>query len=135
MSMYRIFAIISLSCLAACAGSVTERSHKVTVVTEPPNASCTLERGGVRTRLIGGTPVSFVVTRDGGDIDVECKLAGYQKTTGTLRSGFEPLLIGNFLTGGPVGLVRDIGTGFVHRYPGRITIVLPPLPATTAVQR
>jgi len=133
--MYRIFAIISLSCLAACAGSVTERSHKVTVITEPPNASCTLERDGVRTRLIGGTPLTFVVTRDSGDIEVECKLAGYQKTSGTLRSGLEPLLIGNVLTGGPVGLVRDIGTGFIHRYPGRITIVLPPIPGMTTEQR
>jgi len=133
--MLRIPAIISLFWLAACAGYASERSHEVTVITEPPNAACTLERGGVRTRLIGGTPVTFVVTRDGGDIEVECKLAGYQTTAGTLRSGLEPLLIGNVLAGGPVGLVRDIGTGFIHRYPSRITIVLPPRPASTARHR
>lgn len=126
MSMFRIPAIISLLCLVACAGSVTERSHKVTVITEPTNAACTLDRSGVRTRLVGGTPVTFVVTRDGEDIEVECKLAGYKTATGTLRSGFEPLLIGNVTTGGLVGLVRDSGTGFVHRYPSRIKIVLPP---------
>lgn len=132
--MFRIAAIISLSCLTACAGSVTDRSHQVTVITEPPNASCTLERGGVRSRLIGGTPLTFVATRDGGDIEVECKLAGYETTSGTLHSGLEPMLIGNVVAGGfvvgLVGVVRDIGTGFTHRYPGSIRIVLPPLPAT-----
>ena len=130
--MFRTFAILSVSFLTACAGSVTDRSHKVTVITESPNASCSLERDGVRSRLIGGTPLTFVATRDGGDIEVECKLAGYETTTGTLRSGWEPLLIGNILTGGPVGVVRDIGTGFVYRYPGSIRIVLPPLSRSTA---
>lgn len=127
--MFRTLAILCLSGLTACAGYASERSHKVTVITEPPGAGCTLERDGVRTRLIGGTPVTFVVTRDGGDITVECRLAGHETTTGTLRSGLEPMLLGNIFSGGVVGLVRDVGTGFVHRYPGSIRIVLPPLSA------
>ena len=133
--MFRTFAILSLLVLTSCAGSSTERSHKVTVITEPPNASCTLEREGVRSQLIGGTPLIFVATRNGGDIEVECKLAGHETTAGTLHSGFEPFLIGNLLTGGPVGLVRDIDTGFIHRYPGTIRIVLPPLAQSTAKQQ
>ena len=134
MSMFRIPAIISLLCLVACAGSVTERGHKVTVITEPPNAACTLDRSGGRTRLVGGTPLTFVATRDWGDIEVECKLAGHETTTGTLHSGLEPLLLGNILAGGIVGLVRDAGTGFIHRYPSRVRIVLPPLPRSTATR-
>jgi len=125
--MIRTFAILFLSGLTACAGSASDRSHKVTIFTEPPGASCTLERDGVRSQLIGGTPMYFLATRDGADIEVECKLAGHETTAKTLHSGFEPLMLGNIFTGGIVGLVRDIGTGFVHRYPGSIRIVLPPL--------
>lgn len=121
--------------LTACAGSATDRSHEVTVITEPPGAACTIERAGIRTRLTGGTPVTFVVTRDGGDIEVECKLAGHETVSGTLGSGLEPMLLGNFFFGGIVGLVRDIGTGFVHRYPGSIRIVLPPRSQSTAERR
>ncbi|MBT5945763.1 MAG: hypothetical protein HOK98_11835 [Rhodospirillaceae bacterium] len=134
MTMFRFSAIFSLLFLAACAGYVSERSHIVTVITEPPGAACTLERDGVRTRLVGGTPLTFVATRDWGDIEVECKLAGHETTTGTLHSGLEPLLLGNILAGGIVGLVRDAGTGFIHRYPSRVRIVLPPLPRSTATR-
>jgi len=132
--MFRFLAILSLSFLTACAGSVADRSHKVTVITEPPGAACTLERNGVRSRLVGATPLFFIATRDGGDIEVECKLAGYETTAGTLHSGLEPLMLGNVIAGGIigglVGIVRDTGTGFTHRYPGRIRIVLAPLPAS-----
>jgi hypothetical protein len=135
MSMFRTFAILSLSGLTACAGSTSDRSHKVTVITEPPGAGCTIERAGIRTRLAGGTPITFAVTRDGGDIKVECKLAEHETTSGTLGSGLEPMLLGNFFFGGIVGVVRDIGTGFVHRYPGSIRIVLPPLSQSTAARQ
>ncbi len=135
MPMFRILAILSLTGLAACAGYASERSHEVTVITEPPGAGCTVERNGIRTRLIGGTPVTFAVTRDDGDIEVECRLDGYETTTATLRSSFEPRLLGNVLTGGIVGVVRDIGTGFTYRYPGSIRIVLPPLPRSRAVRQ
>lgn len=134
MTMFRFLAIFLLSFLTACAGYVSERSHTVTVITEPPGAACTLERDGVQSRLVGGTPLTFVATRDGDDIEVRCKLAGHETTAGTLRSGLEPLLLGNILVGGIVGLVRDVGTGFFHRYPSRIRIVLPPLPASTAAR-
>jgi ABC-type glycerol-3-phosphate transport system substrate-binding protein len=38
MPMFRILAILSLTGLAACAGAASERSHEVTVITEPPGA-------------------------------------------------------------------------------------------------
>ena len=70
-----IFAL-PLAMLSACATLVNGSSQNVTVSTNPPGASCTLDRVGARIGAIPATPGSVRLDKSKNDLSVTCAKGG-----------------------------------------------------------
>lgn len=76
--------------LSAC-GSDGASEQVVTVVSEPPGASCQVSRQNVSLGTVPQTPGSLKVSKDVAPLIVACSAAGYETITG----GFEARFRGN----------------------------------------
>lgn len=124
----------SLLGLSACASVVSGTSRDITINTEPPAATCNLNRNGSQIGGAGPTPETVNVSRSKYDIDVTCQKPGYRNGSATIQSEFEPWTIGNIALGGLVGMIVDMSTGAIADYPSQATVRLSPAPGTAPQQ-
>ena len=122
----RIFAVLPLLALGACATIVEGGDQTVTVVTDPAGATCTLTREGAAVGAVNPTPGSVVVKKSKEDVSIVCEKEGHLDSTAKLTSDFQTMTLGNVLIGGVIGVAVDSASGAMHEYPDSITVVLTP---------
>ena len=118
-----------LAMLLACATLVNGSRQNVTVSTNPPGASCTLDRVGARVGAIPATPGSVRVDRSKNDVSVTCAKDGYPTATVAHPPSFGAATFGNIIAGGVIGVVVDAASGANYTYPEDIRTDLAANPA------
>lgn len=101
----------------------------MTVSTNPPGASCTLDRVGARVGAIPATPGSVRLDKSKNDLSVTCAKDGYQTATVARPPSFGAATFGNIIAGGVIGVVVDAASGANYTYPDDIRIDLAANPA------
>jgi hypothetical protein len=59
-------------------------------------------------------------------MNVLCKKDGYEDTAQVVAPDFQFMTLGNIIIGGLVGLVVDMSTGAINKYPGEVMVPLQP---------
>jgi len=63
-------------------------------------------------------------------MEIRCTKAGFTEAQTVADAGFEPWTLGNILIGGLIGLIIDLSTGSINKYPSDIQV--PMVPSTGA---
>ncbi len=121
--------------LGACSTIVEGGDQTVTVMTEPPDAVCTLTRGSTTVGVVNPTPGSVTLEKGKDDISIICEKNGYFNGASALPSDFEAMTFGNVILGGIIGVAVDAASGAMHEYPASVTIVLAPKSFPSASDR
>jgi hypothetical protein len=115
--------------LAGCATLTAGTTQMVSINT--PNvagATCTLSSSGIGTVTVV-TPANLPVKKYGEDVAVRCQKECYSDGVGTLPTTVEPMVAGNILVGGFIGLGVDTVSGAINKYPPNIDIAMAPIAA------
>ncbi|SFR91649.1 hypothetical protein SAMN05216570_0596 [Dyella sp. OK004] len=111
--------------LSACATIVGGRYQHVAVDTNAADqssvgANCTLtnDRGTVRVT----TPATATVHRSSGPLDISCNKDGAQVAQQTFHANVRPMVWGNILFGGLIGIIVDFSNGAAHHYPDHLSL-------------
>ena len=107
----------------------------MTVLTEPPNAVCTLSQDEATVAVVNPTPGTVSVEKSKDNIGIICEKDGYFNGAAALSSDFQAMTFGNILIGGFIGLAIDASSGAMNEYPASVTIVLAPEAFSTANDR
>lgn|GEM_PF-6195918 len=121
-----VLGLIAALTLPACATITTGTSHSLSVITDPPGASCALRRGGDVIGVVNPTPGTVRVDKSHRNIEIECARAGNLRGTGVAASGFQPMFLGNILIGGVIGMGVDIISAAGTTYPNTVHVALRP---------
>ena len=116
-----------LLALGGCATVVKGSSQNVTVITDPPGASCVFRRGGVNIGVINPTPGTLAIDKSSVAIDVRCTKQGYAEAAGSVGSHFQAMTFGNVIFGGLIGIAVDASSGAASEYEPEFTLTLVPL--------
>jgi hypothetical protein len=103
--------------LSACADGAAEQT--VTVVSDPPGASCQVSRENQDLGTVPATPGSLRVAKGIAPLIVACTASGYETITG----GFEALFLGNNLFAGSNGAPPKLDPAN-YAYPDELKITL-----------
>ncbi len=114
--------------LPACATIVSGSTSTIAVESQPPGASCTVEREGGVVASVAATPGPVSVRRSMRDMAVRCAHPGYGQGTATVPARINGWVLGNLLLGGMVGIVVDAATGAMGGYPDQVSVPLQPDP-------
>ena len=133
--MLKLALVSPLVLLSACATVMSGTSQTVTVSTNPPAATCTLDRVGQRVGAVPLTPGSVRLDKSKNDLSVTCSKEGYQTASVTRASSFNGATFGNIIAGGVIGVIVDASSGANFNYPSDIRLDLaanspPTLPPT-----
>src|SRR5437868_2403323 len=93
--------------LGGCATIVEGTTQNVSVITQPPGASCTISRDGVVLGAVPSTPGSVKIGKSKNDISVSCAKEGFEAATMNYQSSFNGMTFGNIIVGGAIGAVVD----------------------------
>jgi hypothetical protein len=121
--------------IAACATITTGAFQTVSILTNPEGADCRFSRGGTMFARVSPTPGSIIVGKESGDISVLCTRDGYEDMLGTTASEFQPMTFGNIILGGIIGVVVDVSSGAMMKYPDAVTFTLVPQEFANAAER
>jgi hypothetical protein len=130
-----LLAALAVILLNGCATLTTSSSQTVTMMTEPPGATCTFKREGQVIGVVNPTPGSLSVQKSHKPIDVACAKDGFIDAVGTVGSRFQPMTFGNVLFGGIIGIVVDAASGASAEYEPQITVRLTPSDFASAEAR
>ncbi len=125
-SFGRLCAAGMLVLLGACSTVVEGSDQTITVITEPPGASCELFRDGKVIAVANPTPTSLTVDKSKNDISVTCEKPGHFAGSETLVSEFAGATLGNIILGGGIGVVVDAASGAMNKYEESVVVVMPP---------
>lgn len=117
--------------LSGCATIFEGTSQEITVVTNPPDASCVFERQGTVIATIPHTPAAATVRKLKYDITIKCDKPGYQQAQYLNHSGTSAAIAGNIaadliLTAGLSSIV-DSANGADNKYDSAANITLTPI--------
>ena len=121
----RFCALTVLLATTACASITTGTTQAVTVLTEPPGASCLVSRNGETLGFVNPTPGSLTVSKSSSALTVRCERPGSQVGMTTVPSSLQGMTAGNLLLGGVIGLGIDAASGAMNQYPPNIQLALP----------
>ncbi|HZT88124.1 MAG TPA: hypothetical protein VFA12_09150 [Stellaceae bacterium] len=125
MRFSRCLGVAALA-LSACTARLTSGPETILISTNPPGASCKVERQGARLADLPATPGVVVVPRTSFDVLVTCWKPGYQTVT-----LFEPPQLlrpktGNVVVNHAFGAATEAATGGIYRYPNEVALDLIP---------
>jgi hypothetical protein len=129
---------ISLGILATgCASMIsgTTQTIYVQAVDQSTNqritgAKCVIKDSKNNTYALQGNPSSVLMSKGQGALQTQCTAPGYvQNAIGTGPS-FDAWTIGNIIF--PLGVVVDVVTGAVEKYPDHITVLMTKTPSVVA---
>ncbi|MGF1630269.1 MAG: PEGA domain-containing protein [Kiloniellaceae bacterium] len=122
--------------LGGCSSIVLGTDQDIAINSNPPGASCILEREGVKVGELSSTPGKVTVSKTKHDITISCDKEGYQTATYINDSGWESgsgaagIALDVILTLG-ISSAIDSATGADNKYESPVNItLLPNLPAT-----
>ncbi len=124
--MARLLALLGLILLPACATVTSGTSQNVSVITDPPGATCQIMRGGSVVGVVNPTPGTVNISKSGQALAVNCTRAGSLSAVHSVSAEFQAMTVGNLLLGGIIGVAVDAASGAMSRYPDTVTITLPP---------
>lgn len=118
--------------LAGCSSIVQGTDQSIVVNTNPPQATCTLEREGQQIGAVLATPGSVTVSKTKHDITITCEKDGFSTATFIADSGWESgsgaagIALDVILTLG-VSSAIDSATGADNKYQSPINITMVPV--------
>lgn len=98
----------------------------MSIITDPPEASCALKRSGQIVGIANPTPATVTLEKSKDDVSVVCAKDGHFDGVHVLSSTFQNMTFGNIVFGGFIGLGVDVASGAMHEYPDNVTVVLVP---------
>lgn len=125
--MKRLSIIALAMSLTGCSSIIDGTSQTLTINTNPPGASCVLNRNGQVIGQIQTTPGGVVVEKTKHDINVTCSKAGYQDATYFNNSDVAGATFGNIVAGGAIGWAIDSASGADNKYTENMNITLVPI--------
>lgn len=126
-TLKRLGAVLFLAAgLPACATITTGTSQNISVLTDPPGASCTLTRDGGVVGVVNPTPGSVTVSKSARDIALRCTRPGSQPGVATATPQLQAMTAGNILIGGLIGFGIDAASGALTYYPSDVRVSLEP---------
>ncbi|PWR20566.1 hypothetical protein [Zavarzinia compransoris] len=119
--------------IGGCAAIFEGVNQDITVNTNPPGASCVLERENGVIARVDSTPAIVTVRKSKHDIVVRCNKAGYHEATFINNSGTTAAVAANvaadvILTLGMSSII-DSASGADNKYDSVVNISMVPLPA------
>jgi hypothetical protein len=119
--------VVAVTCgLSACASIVGGRYQPVSVDTRVGDhsivgANCTLtnDRGEVHVT----TPGTVMVHRASAPLNISCEKGGSKIGEQSLPSHIRPMIWGNIVFGGLIGIIVDFSDGAAHHYPQMVTVM------------
>lgn len=125
--------LASSALLIGCSTITTGTTQSLTVKTPYANgAECSLVDTKDATWRVSQTPQTLEVTKGNGPMTITCKKSGFKTTSYVMKEHFAGATLGNFLIGGPVGVVVDAASGAAQEYPSEISIWMEPVKFATA---
>jgi hypothetical protein len=113
--------------LQGCASLTTSNEQSVRVETyddkgvEVVGATCAITKGTIKSEFT--TPTSIPLRRGSDDVFIDCRKGDLPMAKGQVTSRANANTFGNFLLGGPIGVVIDQSTGKAYSYPEWIRLV------------
>jgi hypothetical protein len=117
--------LLLLLALPGCAAAVPDSSQNLTVTTNPPGASCRLERDGTAVAVANPTPATVRVTKGRSAIIATCTREGYDPTTHSHTSKFGGAAFANVRLGSWIRFSADVSSSN-YPYPPEFVINLQP---------
>lgn len=87
-----------------------------------PGAKCVIKDSKNNTYAIRNNPGSLLISKGQGALQTECNAPGYQQNAVGTGASFDAWTIGNVIF--PLGVVVDVVTGAVQKYPDHITVLM-----------
>lgn len=123
----RFYQVLCMGLLVqGCATITSGTSQTITVLSDPPGATCELKRGDALIGMVNPTPGSITVSKATSDIVLRCTRPDHFPGSAEARASFQAATLGNILLGGVVGLAIDAASGAMGTYPGDVTVILAP---------
>ena len=121
--------------LSGCATVFEGTSQEISVVTNPPGASCVFDRQGMQVGTIASTPGTANIRKSKYDITVRCSKPGYQDSSYLNHSGTTATIAANvavdlLFTAGLSSIV-DSADGADNKYDSAVNMTLLPSPGTS----
>jgi hypothetical protein len=123
---FRPILMLAILPCAACSTIVSGTSQRVSVMTNPPGASCVFMREGQEIGRIDSTPGTISIQRTKYDVTVKCDKPGFQQASYLNHSGIEIMTAGNIAIGGLTGWAIDSASGADNRYDSAVNVSLVP---------
>ncbi len=127
--------LLLLLLVSSCATAIKGTEETVTIETDPQGAACDLMRDGEVVALVDQSPGAVEVERSESDIEVRCRLDGYEVAEGRLVAGTNNATMGNLVLGGLIGMAVDAASGANNEYPESISLVMVPTAFDTEEHR
>lgn len=117
--------------LGGCASITEGTTQEITVITNPPGASCVFERQGTPVGNIEKTPGMETVKKTKYDLMIRCNKPGYQEASYLNHSGVTATIAANvavdlLLTAG-ISSIVDSASGADNKYDSAVNMSLIPL--------
>jgi hypothetical protein len=138
MRLMTVAALAALSVgLSGCATIFEGTSQEITVVTNPPGASCIFERQGLTIATVAQTPAAATIRKTKYDITIKCDKLGFLQAQYLNHSGTSAAIAGNvaadlILTLG-VSSIVDSANGADNKYDSAVNITLVPASAQQVI--
>lgn len=128
-SIQLIGGVALLALAAGCASIVSGTSQTIYVqaVDETnnqriPGATCVIRDSKNNTYAVRGNPGSLLISKGQGVLQTSCSAAGYTQSAVGTGATFDAWTIGNIIF--PLGVVVDVVTGAIQKYPDHITVLM-----------
>jgi len=131
----RWLAMTALAGLPACATVTSGTSQNISVMTEPPGATCQLQREGAVVAVVNPTPGTASISKSSRDLSLRCSRPGSLPAETVMQAQFQAMSAGNILLGGVIGLAVEAASGAMSRYPDSVSLDLPPDHFASATER
>jgi hypothetical protein len=132
MKISQLGAVLALGvALSGCATVFEGTSQEISIVTNPPGATCIFDRQGMEVGRIQNTPGTANIRKSKYDVTIKCSKPGYQEANYLNHSGVTATIAANvaadlLLTGGLSSIV-DSADGADNKYDSAVTVTLLPL--------
>lgn len=110
---------------------------EVAIASEPPGARCTVNRGGRVVGEVEATPGTVRLPRSHAVLEVRCLAEGHLEAQEVLRPRDDPAVFRMAPNGviGATATVISLAAAATLRYPGEVTVALPPAVFASDSQR
>lgn len=131
----RSILLLSMGLFAANCASVTSEPESISrIESDPPGASCRLENEkGFRRDIV--TPTSVTLHRELAPITIACTSPGHRALREEIQMDGNPMVAGNILIGGLIGIAVDAASGASQKFPSLVTVLLDPSEFETIAER